>query len=84
MRTTITLDPDVVDLLEKASRERGVSFKDAVNTAIRRGLADPAPEVPYVVPTRHLGRPTVSLTKALVLAADLENDELVRKMDRGK
>lgn len=31
IRTTVTLESDVVDLLEKATRERGVSFKDAVN-----------------------------------------------------
>ena len=39
MRTTITLDPDTRLLIERAMRERGLSFKDAVNEAIRVGLA---------------------------------------------
>lgn len=42
MRTTITLDPDVVALLEKAQQEQGLSFKEAVNTAIRKGLVPSA------------------------------------------
>ena len=37
--------------------------------------AGPAPEAPYVAPARHLGRPTVSLTRASALASDRENDD---------
>jgi hypothetical protein len=40
MRTTLTLDPDVAALLKKAVARGDVSFKDAVNDALRRGLAD--------------------------------------------
>lgn len=38
MRTTLTLDPDVSVALEALRRERGLSLKDAVNDALRRGL----------------------------------------------
>ena len=38
MRTTVTLDPDVERVLQAAMRERGISFKQAVNDAIRAGL----------------------------------------------
>lgn len=38
MRTTLTLDPDVSVGLEALRRERGLSLKDAVNDALRRGL----------------------------------------------
>lgn len=38
MRTTITLDSDVAAKLERAVRERGISFKEAVNSALRRGF----------------------------------------------
>ncbi|MBC5799285.1 MAG: ribbon-helix-helix protein, CopG family [Candidatus Eremiobacteraeota bacterium] len=38
MRTTITLDSDVAARLERAARERGISFKEAVNSALRRGF----------------------------------------------
>jgi hypothetical protein len=39
MRTTLTLDPDVVAALQKVVAKSGVSFKEAVNTALRTGLA---------------------------------------------
>ena len=39
MRTTVTLDEDVESLIAAAMRERGISFKQAVNEAIRAGLA---------------------------------------------
>ena len=38
MRTTITLDPDVDQLLRRAMRDRGATFRDTVNEAIRSGL----------------------------------------------
>ena len=33
MRTTVTLDPDVAAKLKAVARERGISFKQALNTA---------------------------------------------------
>ena len=38
MRTTLTLDPDVVRLLEAAAHRSRKSFKELVNDALRRGL----------------------------------------------
>ncbi len=38
MRTTVTLDPDVVELLRVAAHSMRRSFKEALNTAVRRGL----------------------------------------------
>lgn len=38
MRTTVTLDADTERLLRSAMRERNLSFKAALNDAIRRGL----------------------------------------------
>ena len=42
MRTTLTLEPDVVQLLKEEERRQGKSFKAVVNDAIRRGLAPQA------------------------------------------
>jgi len=39
MRTTLTLDPDVVKLLEEEVHRRRKPYKQVVNDAIRRGLA---------------------------------------------
>ena len=42
MRTTLTLDPDVVQLLKEEEHRQRKSFKEVVNEAIRRGLAPQA------------------------------------------
>ena len=39
MRTTLTLDPDVVQAVDRVQQEDGSSFKQAVNTLIRMGVA---------------------------------------------
>jgi len=80
MRTTITLDPDVHALVKKLMRERGIGFKKAVNLAIRSGIAPRPDGPPAVTPTFDLGEPTVPLEKALRLAGELEDEELLRKL----
>lgn len=84
-RMTVTLDDDVEALLHKAMRERGVTFKDAVNEAIRRGLglaAQPVADVSF--PSYALGEPRADLTRALALAGALEDDEIARKLEQGR
>ena len=86
MRTTVTLDDDVAARLERIQRERGRSFKEVVNTTLRAGLerGGAAPE-PYRLPTYDMRlRPGVDLTHALRLAADLEDEEIVRKLELRK
>jgi hypothetical protein len=84
MRTTVTLDPDVHALLRKLMRERGLSFKEAVNAAIRAGLAPKAEATEARTPTFDLGEPQVPLEKALRLAGELEDEELLRKLSLRK
>jgi hypothetical protein len=40
MRTTLTLDDDVAALLERVRSKRRLGLKEAVNEAMRRGLAE--------------------------------------------
>jgi hypothetical protein len=66
-------------LIHKAMRERRLSFKEALNQAVRAGFTarDPAPG--FRSPTYHMGfEPAVPLDKALRLAAELEDEELIR------
>jgi hypothetical protein len=85
MRTTVTLDDDIAARLQSAARERRVSFKVALNEAVRAGLGVAGEARPYRVPTRRLGaRPEVDLDKALALAGQLEDSETLRKLDLGK
>ena len=79
MRTTITLDSDVELLVKRLMRERGLSFKEAVNFAIRSGLAPSSQDTVFATKTFDLGKPYIPLEKALRLAGELEDEELLRK-----
>lgn len=65
-------------------RERGLSFKDAVNQAIRAGLVDRPQEGRSYTTPRALGPARVELTKALVLAGQLEDDALAARLAEGR
>lgn len=82
MRTTVTLDDDTLVVVRRRMRERGVSFKQALNDAIRDG-AQGRPNAEFVTRTADLGVPSVNLDRALQLAAELEDDELLRRQRRG-
>jgi hypothetical protein len=86
MRTTVTLDHDVEAKLHAAMRERGVSFKVALNDAVRTGLSAGTPAArPYRMPTTSLGlRPGINWDKALQIAGEMEDDEIIRKRELGK
>ncbi len=86
MRTTVTLDDDVAAAVQRLARERGLSFKQALNTLLRTGLSSGTPTSrPYAVPSRALGlRPGVDLDKALRLVGELEDEETVRKLELRK
>lgn len=57
MRTTVTLEPETERLLREAMRRHGCSFKEALNRAVVRGLAEPehALEAPCTPPTAVMG-----------------------------
>ena len=84
MRTTVTLDPDTEALVRKRMRERGTSFKQTLNDAIRAGLAGGPSKAGFRTRTANLGLPAVNLDRALQLGAELEDEELIRKMRTGK
>jgi hypothetical protein len=84
MRTTVTLDPDTDAIIRRLMRERHLTFKQALNAAIRAGTKAPSAEpVQYTFPKR-MGVPRVPIDKALQLAAQLEDEEIVRKLALGK
>jgi hypothetical protein len=80
VRTTVTLDPDTRALVERAMRDRGLTFKEAVNEAIRAGLGAHGSAASTYTTARKLGPARVDLTKALQLAAELEDDALARRL----
>lgn len=87
MRTTVTLDPDVAAKLKEESRRSGASFKEVLNSSVRRGLGTPdaGEGESYRVRSRRLGaRPGVDLDRALALAGELEDAEALRRLSLRK
>ena len=77
----MTLDPDVDRLLKKAVRERDLSFIQAINDAIRAGLkGEGKSRRPFKQRTFALGEASFNVTKALALASDLEDVEIMKRL----
>jgi len=75
MRTTLTLDDDVAEKLKILAHQQRISFKEATNAAIRRGLAaqERRPRKPFRMITFHSRlRPGVDPLRLNQLADDLE------------
>jgi len=78
MRTTLTLDPDVAALLKKRVAKGDVSFKQAVNDAMRKGLT--AQDMSNKPKKRYVLRPGPPSGGYLVDIND--NGALAEMMDR--
>lgn len=64
MRTTITIEDDIAIRLTELQKSKGISFKKAVNTLLRQGLAaeEKPPKVkPFKVKARSLGKPLIDV-----------------------
>jgi type II secretory pathway component PulF len=81
VRTTVTLDPDAELVIRRRMRERGITFKQAVNDAIR--ASDKGQSKAFRTETASMGESAVNLDRALQIVADLEDDELIRRMRSG-
>lgn len=82
MRTTVTLDADVEQLLREAMQRDRKSFKETLNEAVRRGLgkARSEGEPPFEVKARPLGlRPGIDPARVRDLDDELEIEEFLRK-----
>lgn len=87
MRTTVTLDPDVAANLKEEARRQKTSFKKVLNDSVRRGLRSGTPEAaePYRLRPRPMrALPGVDLDRALALAGDLEDAEILRRLSLRK
>jgi hypothetical protein len=83
MRTTVTLDPDVEVSLRNEVHRRGEPFKQVLNDAIRTGLrAMRRHHEVFEAITFDMGQPRVDLTKAAVLAAEREDEEILGRYRR--
>lgn len=88
MRTTLTIDDALLRQLRQKALDTGKPFKQVVNDALRAGLetSSKTARPRYVCPTFSMGQPRwpVNLDKALALAAELEDREIVAKLRQGR
>ena len=80
MRTTVTIEDDLVVAIEELRKREGLSFKDALNQVIRLGVqmkSAPPGARRYRTPTRVLGmKPGIDTTRLNALVDELETDTL--------
>lgn len=89
MRTTVRVDDDLMQELKDLAHKEGISLAQLFNRTVRAGLEalngkNSKPKKPYRERTFNMGKPKVDLTKALQIAAELENEEIIRKLSLGK
>ena len=82
-RTTVTLDADVEQIVRKRMRERGMTFKEALNDAIRAGAQPATKRKQFRTSTAAMGESRVVLDRAIQLAGELEDEALIRRMREG-
>lgn len=83
MRTTLTIDDQLLAELKERAHRDGVPLKQVVNQILRRGLDAPgtAKRRRYRARTFSMGEPFVpDLDKSLAIAAALEDEEVARKL----
>lgn len=79
MRTTITLDDDVVALLESERARTGESFRSVVNRLLRRSARPPARDAPPALPELP-GCSVLDVSDVSALLAALDDE---RRAQRG-
>ena len=89
MRTTLTIDDDIVRHIRKVVANSGKSFKAVVNDALRVGMAGDRiakTAEPYCLTPISMGNIVgpFDLDKALRLADRLEDEEISRKLELRK
>jgi hypothetical protein len=88
VRTTLDIAEDVLRELKGLARKSDRPVTEVANEVLRRGLAAmrgaPKKSRPYKEGPVDMGEPRVDLTKALALAAEIEDEEHIRKFQLRK
>jgi hypothetical protein len=88
MRTTLRIEDGLLDELKALAQREHIPLTGVVNRVLQAGLRalreDRQPSEPYHEPTCDLGRPRFPLDKALKIAAQMEDQEILRKLELRK
>jgi len=84
MRTTIRIEDELLERLKEQALRENVSLTKLVNRTLRAGMQRSRAPVRrralYREKTYSMGAPRFVLDKALALAAELEDEEVIRKV----
>lgn len=81
MRTTLRIDDDLFRELKKRASNEGLTLSEVVNLALRQSLGtEKRPRRVFRQKTRDLGRPAFDVTKANAVAAEIEDEAILRKL----
>ena len=84
MRTTLTLDEDLAEQLHSIARKKGESFKEVVNSTLRRGLQGQKGSTsmpPFKIKPKACGfQSGVDVLRLNQLADDLEIEDFKEKL----
>ena len=85
MRTTVRIDDDLLRQIKDRAHRENLSLSKLLNEVLRRGLArEPQRRRPFKQKTHDMGKPLIDLTKANAIAAELEDEAILRKLALGK
>lgn len=88
MRSTVRIDDDLMVELKARAAAASVSLTRMLNRTLRLGLRTPVEQAESRRAVRQstyrMGSPRLGIDKALALAAELEDEEVARKMSLRK
>lgn len=88
MRSTVRIDDDLMVELKARAGAASVSLTRMLNRTLRLGLRAPVEQAEsrrtFRQSTYRLGSPRLGIDKGLALAAELEDEEVARKMSLRK
>ena len=87
MRTTLTIDDDLMLSIKRKAQDQHMSYKDVINSALREGidLVGEKRPVSYTCRTFSLGMPReVNLNHGIDLFDTLQDEEIARKLQLKK
>jgi hypothetical protein len=88
MRTTLCIEDSLLEELKALARREKIPVTRMVDRGLQSGLRalreDQGPKRPYHEETCELGEPRFPLEKALKIAAEMEDEEILRKLELRK
>ena len=84
MRTTLAIADDILREMKARAHETSVSLTRVANDVLDRRASISRPRRRYREEVADLGEPRVNLDRALALAAQLEDEGTLRKLEQRK